>query len=343
MAPASPRRLNSGIEELLLQQPRGDPEHQRQQQRQHDHRRQENLEDGLSRQPDIVGDLADDELGRNRVTVVGRGRGRLAAIAGEVSPVGRNHLLAMVLGDAIRQRRIELLVGVQQGPGAGGVDQVDVDVLEIGMRVHRIGEEILEEELAHPGEVAVGDAGADVGRHLDDVVFALGAEVAVGPERARDLGQVDAVVHDLAGPEHRIEEHPELALGKDQIHVGGQVGLEHRVGAVDEVDVLDAMLLGERIELVDGKIGRLAAEALELLGDLRQHLCHVGRDPLVLAAQHVLEDGEAVGEAGLDLVDLVVLQSGDQPVHRQRGDDGRAEADRDHHGKKEQPGLALHR
>ncbi len=255
---------------------------------------------------------------------------------------GRNHLLAMALGHAFGERRIELLVGVQQGPGAGGVDQVDVDVLEVGMRAHWIGEKILEEELAHPCEVTAGDAGADVGRDLDDVIFARRAEVAVGPERARDLGQVDAVVHDLVGPEHRIEEQSELALGKDEVHVGGQVGLEHRVRAVDEVDVLDAILPGERVELVDGEIGGLAVEALQLRRDLRQHLCHVGRDPLVLAAQHVLEDGKAVGEAGLDFVNLDVLLLGDQPIHRQRGDDGRAKADRNHHGEKEQTSLALH-
>ena len=41
--------------------------------------------------------------------------------------------------------------------------------------------------------------------------------------------------------EHRVQKLGELALGKDEVHVARQVGLEHLVRAVDEVDVLDAV------------------------------------------------------------------------------------------------------
>ena len=267
----------------------------------------------------------------------------LAAVDRDVAPVLVDDFLAAVLDDALGERRIELLADVDQRPGAGGVDQEDVDGLDVGIRAHRIGEEILEEELAHPGIGALGKAGADVGRDLDDVVLVLGAEVAVGAQRARHRGQVDAVAHHLVGAEHRIEEGRERPFGKDEVHVVGEVGLEHLVRAVDEVDVLDAVLLDERVELADRKVARLAAEALELGRDLRQHLLHVGRDHDMLAAQHGLEHGEALREAVLELADLRRLLFRDQPVHGERGHDGGAETDGNHHRQKEQADFTLHR
>ena len=199
-----------------------------------------------------------------------------------------------------------------------------------------------EEEVAHPAEIALGQAGSQLGRDLDDVVLPFRAEVAVGAQRAGHGGQVYAVLHHFVGAVHRVEEVREPALREDEVHFARKVGLEHLVRAIDEIDVLDLVLLDELIEFVHRQVLRLLAGRLELGDDLGQHLVHVRRDALMLGAQHRFEDGEALGQACLEPVDLVILLFRDEPVHRHRGDDRRPQAHRQHHCEQEQADLALH-
>jgi hypothetical protein len=99
--------------------------------------------------------------------------------------------------------------------------------------------------------------------------------------------------------------------------------------------MLDLVLLDELIEFVHRQVLRLLSGGLELGDDLGQHLAHVRRDALMLGAQHRLEDGEALGQACLKPVDLVILLFQDEPVHRHRGHDRSPQAHRQHHCKQE--------
>src|SRR3954470_18453734 len=63
----------------------------------------------------------------------------------------------------------------------------------------------------------------------------------------------------------------------------------------------------------------------------------------MLAAQHHLEDMEALAEAGLDIVDLIRLLSRDEAIHSPGDDQGGAESDGEDDGEQEEAGLALHR
>ena len=61
----------------------------------------------------------------------------------------------------------------------------------------------------------------------------------------------------------------------------------------------------------------------------------MGLDPAVLAAEQGFEDREAVGEAGFEAANLLGLLVGNQAIHGQRHDHGRAEGDGQHHQQKE--------
>ena len=99
----------------------------------------------------------------------------------------------------------------------------------------------------------------------------------------------------------------EPSLREDDAHFARKVGLEHLVRAVNEIDVLDLVLLDELIEVLHQQVLRLLADRLQFADDLGQHLVHVRRDLLMLGAQHRFEDGEALGQACLEPVDLVIL------------------------------------
>ena len=128
-----------------------------------------------------------------------------------------------------------------------------------------------------------------------------------------------------------------------QLHVGREIRLKYRVGAVDEIDVLHAVFLRQRIHLFARQLIGAEGEAIDVVRDLRQHLGHVVLDPAVLAAQHHLEDGEALAEARLEVADLLGLIGRDQVVHppgdHERRAEGHAEDDRE----QEETGLALQR
>ena len=176
----------------------------------------------------------------------------------------------------------------------------------------RILEQIFEEEVAHPAEIALRQAGPHLGRGLDDVVLFLGTEVAVGAQRAGLARQIDAIVRHLGRAVHRVEEACEGTFRKGEVHVARQVGLKDLVRTVDEVDVLDGVLPGELTELGQRQVLRFPSGHFELGKDLGQHLVHVGGDAFMLKAQHGFEDGEALGETDLEAVDLVGLLLRDQ-------------------------------
>ena len=333
-------QVEQRIEDLPLQQAGGQPEDQRQHQRQHDHRAQEHVQHGFARQADVVGHLADDH---HRLGILVAGRRPIEAVGRDATAMVVSHPVASLFDDLPGDRRIELAAGLDQRPGTGRVDQVDVDIHHVGVGLHRIGEIVLEKEPAHPPEVALLQSCAHVGRGLEDIVRPWRPVVAVGAQRAGDSRQVDAVAHDLALAEDGIEKIGEGPGGEGQPHVGGEVGLEDLVLAADEVDVLDAVLRCKGIELVDRQGDRRPARSLDLRRHRRQHLLHMGVIALVLAAQHRLEHCEALAETRLDAFQVLVLQARDQAIHGKRRHYRRAEADGHHHGEKKETDLSLHR
>ena len=321
-----------GVQQLPLQQIGGEPEDQGQGDQHHDQRVFQDADHRLAGEAHIIGDLVDDKPLDDRI-VLGRVILRRVMVVGRNQPSVRARGFVLAgLDHAIDDRGGELPGGVKQGPGGRFIDEIDVDALHIFVVTEGVREQVaLLLEPAFTARVLAAGGGKkyqliqpkspcarlrlDLDRGFDDVVFSLRPVVSIARQPAGHVGDVDPDAHLLVLAEDAVEEAGEIALRELHAHVGRGIRLEYLVGSIDEVDVLHPVLLRQRVHLVARQLVGAGGETLDVSRDQGQHLGHMVPDAGMLAAQHHLEDVEALGKAGLDVVDLIRLLLRDEAIH----------------------------
>ena len=94
---------------------------------------------------------------------IGAGAGLLDAVDRDEATLLVDQFLASAFHDPLGQLQIELLADVQQRPSAGHRVEIDIEILNVWIGVDCVDEQVLEEEVAHPAEIALGQAGSQLG------------------------------------------------------------------------------------------------------------------------------------------------------------------------------------
>ena len=234
----------------------------------------QNLLHRLAGKADVIRHLPDDQLigdwillGIILIDVLAIDRQQIVG-AGNLHPA----FLRYTFDDVRRQ----FLAGIEQRPCRSGRYEEDIDILKILVVGDGVLKHLVEKILSHPRKIAAFNTGLQLYRGFDDVIGAWRPEVTIGLELAGLRRHVDSGAHHLALAENSVEKSRKLALRKLQVHVRLQVGLEDPMTAIDEVDVLNSVFLGEGLHLLPVETRGARRRCRDLGSDLRQHPLHMG-------------------------------------------------------------------